>query len=79
MPKKTVNPELPELYAVLREGKKAKFILAAWKYHEIVLELQFAGISRTESYDTARRISRLRDEELIRNGNISISVERRLI
>lgn len=76
---KKIDEAVPKLYAVLHDGKKIRFIIPAWQYHSIVLELQFAGIERQASYDIARRITRLRDEELIPLGKLSLSVERRLI
>lgn len=75
---KKIDEAVPELYAVLYDGEKTRFIIPAWKYHTIVLELQFAGIERQASYDIARRITQLRDEELIPLGTLSLSVERRL-
>lgn len=78
MAKKNADPVLPELYAVIRKGRKTE-IITAWKYNAVVLALQDMGISRYPSYDTAKHIARLKEEETITIGDVLISIERRLI
>lgn len=77
MAKKKEDFQEPELYAVIRKGKQTEIILT-WKYYSVVNALQYMGIARYLSYDTAKRIARAKDEEIITIGDVTISIERRL-
>lgn len=77
MAKKKEDFREPELYAVIRRGKQTEIILT-WKYYSVVNALQYMGIARYLSYDTAKHIARAKDEEKITIGDVTISIERRL-